>query len=85
MEEYYIKTEAEIIGNGHMNPDGQSYLPAEEWQLIKDAMDYGLKNRIFELRLEIMKKGQELDLLEDVKKNPEQFFTVKKEGEKNGS
>lgn len=71
---YHKKSDAEMIGNGHLNLDGTSYLPAEEWKLIRDAMNSGLDNRIFELELEIVEKKQELSLLKYVKESPEKFF-----------
>jgi len=74
MEKYRKKTDAEMVGNGHLLPGGTSYLPAGEWKLIKDAMNRGIDDRIFELELEIMAKGQELSLLKYVKENPEKFF-----------
>jgi len=74
MGKYHKKITAEMVGNGHINPNGTSYLPVEEWQLIKDAVDSGIDSRIFELELEIMKKEQELSLLKYVKESPEKFF-----------
>lgn len=74
MERYRKKTDAEMVGNGHLLPGGDSYLRAEDWKLIRDAMNSGIDNRIFELKLEIMAKEQELSLLKYVKESPEKFF-----------
>ena len=71
---YHKKSDAEIVGKGHINPGGTSYLPADEWKLIRDAMNSGLDSRIFELELEIINKQQELSLLKYVKESPEKFF-----------
>ena len=71
---YHKKSDAEIVGRGHINPGSTSYLPADEWELIRDAMNSGLDSRIFELELEIMKKEQELSLLKYVKESPEKYF-----------
>ena len=74
MEKYHKKTDAEMVGSGHLLPGGDSYLRAEDWRLIKDAMNSGLDNRIFELKLEIINKQQELDLLKSVQENPKKYF-----------
>lgn len=81
MEKYYKRSTVGIVGGGHINPDGVSYLPEDLWKLAQEAMSVGLKDRIFSLELEIMKKGQELDFLKDLDTHPEKY--LKKE-EENG-
>ena len=72
--DYIKKSDAEIVGRGHINPGGDSYLPGRGWKLVLDAMSHGLQNRIFELKLEIINKQQGLDLLKSVQENPEKYF-----------
>jgi len=74
MEKYYKRSTTGIVGGGHINPDGTSYLPADLWKLAQEALSGGLKDRIFSLRLEIMKKQQELDFLKDLDTHPEKYL-----------
>jgi len=78
--EYHKKTDAEIVGGGHINPDGTSYLPEELWKLAQEALSGGLKDKIFSLELEIMKKGQELDFLKELDAHPEKYLKEEKNG-----
>ncbi|MBA7541544.1 hypothetical protein ES705_33860 [subsurface metagenome] len=74
MEKYYKRSTTAIVGGGHLNPDRTSYLTADLWKLAQEAMAEGLKDRIFSLELEIMKKGQELDFLKDLDAHPEKYL-----------